>query len=164
MDETGFCSRPMKGKKRAVVYSKTCMTKAAVREEIDLNHVSVVATINLLGQRLKPLYLITNQGIIKDPDLQMMSSGLALDQTPKGYQNGLSMDFYVHEILAPDCESLRNSLHDPNLPVFLIMDNCSSHNRAELLALYAHLNIHVIWLPPHSSHSCNRSIWGSSAN
>jgi hypothetical protein len=142
----------MKGRKRAVVYSKTCTTKAAVREEIDLNHVCLVATINLLAQRLKPLSLITNQVTIKDPDRQMMSSGLAQYQKPKRYQDGLSTEFYVGEVLGPYCESLRNALHDPALPVFPSMDKCSSHNRAELLSLSADYNVYVIWLPRRSSH------------
>jgi hypothetical protein len=59
----------MKAKKKTIVCSKVCTTKTAFREEIDLNHVSLRATINLLGQRLKTLYLITNTIAIKDPDL-----------------------------------------------------------------------------------------------
>jgi hypothetical protein len=121
----------MKDKKRAVVHSKTCTTKAAVREEIDLNHVGLVATINLFGRRLKPLYLLMNKVTIKDLDLQMMSNAFALYQTPNRYQNGLSMEDSVHEVIAPYCESLRNILHDPRLLVFLIMDNCHSHNRGD---------------------------------
>jgi hypothetical protein len=60
---------PMKTKKKVIVCSKACTTKAAFMEEIDLNHVSLVATINLLGQRLKTFYLITDTIAIKDPDL-----------------------------------------------------------------------------------------------
>jgi hypothetical protein len=59
----------MKVEKKAIVCSKACATKAAFREETDLNHVSLVATMNLLDQRLKPLYLIMNTIAIKDPDL-----------------------------------------------------------------------------------------------
>jgi hypothetical protein len=142
----------MKGKKKAVVYSKKCTTKAAFREEIDLNHVSLVATINLLGQRLTPLYLMTDKVAVKDLELQLMSNSLALYQTRRGYQNSHSMAFSVREILAPSCENLRNVTHDPTLPAFLIMDNCSSHNKQKLLDLYTRHNIQVIWLPPHSSH------------
>jgi hypothetical protein len=133
-------------------YSKKCTTKAALREEIDLNHVSLLATINLLGQRLKPLYLITNKVAVKDSELELMSNSLALSQTRKGYQNSHSMAFDVREILATYCENLRDVMHDTTLPVFLIMDNCSSHNKQELLDLYTRHNIKVIWLPPHSSH------------
>jgi hypothetical protein len=59
----------MKAKKKAIICSKACIAKAAFREEIDLNHMSLVATINLLGQRLKTLDLMTNMITIKDPDL-----------------------------------------------------------------------------------------------
>jgi hypothetical protein len=60
---------PMKAKKKAIVCSKACTTKAAFWEEIYLNHVSLVTTINLLGRRLKTLYLMTNTIAIKDSDL-----------------------------------------------------------------------------------------------
>jgi hypothetical protein len=82
----------------------------------------------------------------------MMSSHLALYETTKWYQNSHSMEFYVRDILAPYCEYLRNAMHNPVLPVFLIMDNCPSHNKRELLTLYTQYNIRVIWLPAHSSH------------
>jgi hypothetical protein len=152
MDETGFCSHSMKGKKKTVLYSKKCTTKAAFREERELNHVSLVATINLLGQRLKPLYLITNKVAVKDSELQLMSNSLALCQTRRGYQNSHSMAFSVREILARYCENLRNVTHDPKLPVFLTMDKCSSPNKQKLLDLYPRHKMKVIWLPPHSSH------------
>jgi hypothetical protein len=82
----------------------------------------------------------------------MMSSHLALYETTKWYQNSHFMEFYVREILAPYCEHLRNAMHDPALPVFLIMDNCPSHNERELLALYTQYNIQASWLPVIRSH------------
>jgi hypothetical protein len=45
------------------------------------------------------------------------------------------------------CGHLRSVMHDLTLPVFLNLDNCFSYNKAELLTLYAHRNIQVIW--PH---------------
>jgi hypothetical protein len=46
MDETGFCSRPMKAKKK-IVDSMGCGTKAVYSKETDLSHVNLVAVINL---------------------------------------------------------------------------------------------------------------------
>jgi hypothetical protein len=43
-------------------------------------------------------------------------------------------------------------MHDSTLPVFLIMDNCPSHNKQALLVLYAHHKIREIWLSAHSSY------------
>jgi hypothetical protein len=48
-DETAFCSHPMKGKKKRIVYSMGCGTKAAYRKETDLKQMNLVATMNLLG-------------------------------------------------------------------------------------------------------------------
>jgi hypothetical protein len=101
VDETGLCSRPMKAKKKVIVYSMGCGTKAAHREETDLKHVSLVSTTDLLGQRLKMLYFIANKVAIKDPDSCLTSGNLTLYQTLKGYQNGDSMsstsaEFWLH--------------------------------------------------------------------
>jgi hypothetical protein len=101
---------------------------------------------------LKLLYLIMNQVAIKDPDLQLLPGDLALYQTSKRYQDNDFMNFYIHEILAPYWENLRDVMHGPTRPVFLIMDNYLSHSKPQLLALYRHYNIHMISLPPHSSH------------
>jgi hypothetical protein len=142
----------MKAKKKAIVYSKACTIKAVFREETDLNHMSLGAIINLLGQPLKPLYLFANNIVIKDADFRMMSSNLVLYEATKGYQNSHSMEFYVREILAPSCDHVGNAMHDPALPVFLIMNNCPMHNKRELLILLTQYNIQVIWIPAHSSH------------
>jgi hypothetical protein len=45
MDETGVFSRAMKAREKTIVFSKGCTTKAACREERDLDHESLVATI-----------------------------------------------------------------------------------------------------------------------
>jgi hypothetical protein len=100
--------------------------------------------MNLLGQLLKPFHLITNKLAIKDPDSPLMSGSLVLYWTPKFCHNSLSMASYVREILVPYCENLRHVMPDPMPPIFLIMDNRSSHTKPELLALYALDNVHVI--------------------
>jgi hypothetical protein len=101
---------------------------------------------------VKSLSLITNNIAIKDPDLRMMSRNLGLFKMTKGCQNSHSMELYVRGIMAPYCEHLRNAMHYPELSVFLIMNNCPSHNKRGLLVLYTQYNIQVIWLPAHSSH------------
>jgi hypothetical protein len=48
MDETGFCSRPEKAKKRKVMYRTDCPVKSAFREQSDLNHITLMGTILFL--------------------------------------------------------------------------------------------------------------------
>jgi hypothetical protein len=104
--------------------------------------------MHLLGQRLKPFYLSTNKLSIKDSDSQLMSGSPVPYWTPKYPRNSLSLTLYVRDILVPDYENLRNVMDDPMPPISLTMDNCSSHSKPELLALYALDNIRVIELPP----------------
>jgi hypothetical protein len=129
VDETGFCSRPMKAKKKTIVYAKRCTRKAACTEESAFNHMSLVATLNLFGEHLKPFYLITNKVANKDADLQLLATNVALSQTPKGYENSYSMDFDVCKMLVLYCDNLRNAIHDPTPPICLIVDNCPSHKK-----------------------------------
>jgi hypothetical protein len=112
--------------------------------------------MNLLGQPLRPVHLIANKLAIKDPDSPLMSDSLVLYWTPKCCQNSLSMASYVREIRVPYCQNLRNVMHDSMPPICLIMDNCSSHTKPELLALYALDNIDVIELPLIADTLCNR--------
>jgi hypothetical protein len=72
IDEIGCCSRPMKAKKKSIVHSKARPREAACRKESDLNHLSLVARINLFGEQLKALYVTTNNVALKDPDLQLL--------------------------------------------------------------------------------------------
>jgi hypothetical protein len=52
MDEIGFCSRPMKAKRKTIVDSNACTTKAACTEESDFHHMSPVATIIKMMHRV----------------------------------------------------------------------------------------------------------------
>jgi hypothetical protein len=78
MDEIEFCSRPMEVKKKTIVYSIRCGSKAAYREETYLNHLSLLVTINLVGQRVTLLSLVRNKVAIKDLDLQLMPGNVGL--------------------------------------------------------------------------------------
>jgi hypothetical protein len=109
-----------------------------------------------LGQRLKSFWLLTNKLAIKDPDSQLMSGSRVLYSTPKYPRNSLSLTLCVRDILVPYYGNLPNVMHDPMPPISLTMDNCSSHSKPELLALYALDDIHVIELPPIPDTSCNR--------
>jgi hypothetical protein len=104
--------------------------------------------MHLLGQRLKPFYLPTNKLAIKNSDSQLMSGSRVLYWTPNYPRNSLSLTLYVRDILVPYYGNLPNVMPDPMPPISLTMDNCSSHSKPELLALYALDNIHVIELSP----------------
>jgi hypothetical protein len=74
-----------------------------------------VVTNNLFGERLTPLYLMTNKIAIDDPYLHLLLSPLALYATPNGSENRPFLNFCVRKVLAPYCEDLRNVM-DANAP------------------------------------------------
>jgi hypothetical protein len=152
MDETGFCSREMKNRKKTVVFLTNCPVVAKYTEETDADHVSLAATISFSGLPLKPMFLTRREIRFTSPALQDLSDDIAVCTTAKAYQTEASMRQYLHQVIAPYCAELRHRREDPELPVFLIMDNCSSHRTDELFRIYDELNVRPIWLPPHSSH------------
>jgi hypothetical protein len=66
---SGFCSRPEKAKKRKIVYRSDCPVKPGFREHTDTNHISLVATISLSGEALKPIFMTTSAPSFTDPIL-----------------------------------------------------------------------------------------------
>lgn len=152
MDETGFCSRPTKGRKKTVVYVPECSVSPVFLAKPDANHVTLVATISFAFHSLKPMFLTVSDVRFQDPDLRTLQPEIVLHTTAKGYQTSASMANYIDTILRPYCVYVRISLQDPSAPIFLIMDNCESHKTPALLQIYTDLNIRVIWLPAHSSH------------
>jgi hypothetical protein len=152
MDETGFCARPDKAKKKKVVYRYDCPVKPAFREQSDPNHVSLVATITLAGETLKPMFLTTAVPNFTDPRMAELASDIVCCRTAKGYQTHESMAIYLRDVLTPYCQRVRDEMNDQTLPIFLIMDKCGCHKKETLSGVYEALNIQIIWLPPHSSH------------
>jgi hypothetical protein len=151
MDETWFCSPPTKGKRKKIVSAYECPMKPVFREPGDLSHVTLVATITLSLEILKPMFVATRQVHFGDQDLQTLRPDIIVCKTRTGCQAGESIAYSFHEILAPfDC-ALRESIDDPILPVFRIMENCELHKTAALLDIYVHLDITVVSLLPHSS-------------
>jgi hypothetical protein len=152
MDETGLSVRPDKGRQKKCVYSVGLEIEPRFREENDISHITLVGTVSLSCTSLPSLILTTSEIKFKSQQLRDLENSFWIRKTPKGYMNRDSMAYYIAVILRPYCAQLRERLGDPTLPVWLIMDNHSSHNREELMEMFAQAKIYIIWLPPHSTH------------
>jgi hypothetical protein len=133
MDETGFCSRPTKGRKKTVVYVPQCPVSPVFLGKPDANHVTLVATISFSFHSLKPMFLTVSDLHFRDSDLRTLQPEIVFHKTAKGYQTSASMADYIDAILKPYCLTVRLSLQDPSVPIFLMMDNCESHKTPSLL-------------------------------
>ena len=63
------------------------------------------------------------------------------------------MVYWIQNCLRPYVCNVQKNLGDENAPVFLIMDNCPSHNTLEVQKAFREVKgLEIIWMPPHSSH------------
>ena len=61
MDESGFCSRMDKGRKRKCVVSKSCEISPTFQEEDGSSQLTIVSTISLSGDALCPMFITKEQ-------------------------------------------------------------------------------------------------------
>ena len=153
MDESGFTSRADKGRKKKCVYSLNVPTAPRVCEEENISQVTVVSAMNLAGECLKPMFITIEQIKFNIIELEMIRKDIVCVQSSKGYQSEKTMAFWVKNVFGRYCKHVRDNLQDPNATIWIIMDNCSSHNTDLVQREFSEIgNIEVIWLPPHSSH------------
>ena len=152
-DETGFHQRIDKGSKRKCCYALDVDTDPRFQEESQTSTVSLVATINLVGESLKPLFLTKELVRYKSKTLQQLRTRLETFTTPRGYQNESSMLYYLHHIIRPYVLDVQKELGDEDASVYLVMDQCPSHMTERVKdAIKQIKGLRTIPLPPHSSH------------
>ncbi len=154
MDESGFCSRMDKGRKRKCVVSKSCEISPTFQEEDGSSQLTIVSTISLSGDALCPMFITKEQikvnGNFANDSIFARSLHFV---TKKGYQDEASMVFWIENLLKSYVEGVQSELGDPDAPVFLIMDNCRVHNTPAVQTAFRNLRgLEIIWMPPHSSH------------
>ena len=63
------------------------------------------------------------------------------------------MHEWVINVLAPYVLSIREEIAQTNAPCVLVVDNMTTHGNDEVMNLFNNIgNVHVVFLPPHSSH------------
>ena len=152
-DETGFHSRIDKGSKRKCVCMKGPGPEPKFRESSQSTTVSLVATINMMGEALTPLFLCKESVQFRSRGLQLLKNRLFIFQTQKGYQTEDSMLFYLDNVIQPYIYRVQEEVTDSSAKVYLIMDQCSSHMTPKVKETVKRMNgLKLIKLPPHSSH------------
>ena len=153
MDETGFHSRIEKNRRRKCVFHKKCTTHVTFSEEANSTTLSLMATICGDGGMLPPMFVCKENVPLSSYELQTLRNRFYVTRSPKGYATEQSMLDWITKVLDPYVQSLTAILCRPDSLVYLIMDNCGVHNTP---AVRAKLNqiprLHIIWLPPHTSH------------
>jgi hypothetical protein len=151
MDESGFSQRPWKGKRKNCVFLMDSPVKPSFRDEPDANHVTIVGAVTLAGYPLAPLLLSTRVKLPEEIDNSYLPGQYLYLHTPKGYLNRDAMDYWFDHILVPYVEATRARYQIPSKAI-LILDGLKAHDTPHVADLMAHHDIHVVLLPPHTSH------------
>ena len=152
MDETGFASRIDKGRKKKCVCSKVILTPPRFQEEKQVSQLSVVVSVNLLGELLRPMFITKEEIRMNNGPIRTVAQHSVFTRSSKGYQTADTMIDWIRNVWEPYCNTVRTEIGNPEAPMFLILDNCPSHNTPPVLEMFRQLKTQLIWLPPHSSH------------
>lgn len=152
MDETGFASRIDKGRKKKCVCSKVIPTPPRFQEEKQVSQLSVVVSVNLLGELLRPMFITKEEIRMNNGPIRTVAQHSVFTRSSKGYQTANTMIDWIRNVWEPYCSTVRTEIGNPEAPMFLILDNCPSHNTPPILEMFRQLKTELIWLPPHSSH------------
>ena len=152
MDETGFASRIDKGRKKKCVCSKVIPTPPRFQEEKQVSQLSVAVSLNLLGELLRPMFITKEEIRMNNGPIRTVAQHSVFTRSSKGYQTANTMIDWIRNVWEPYCKTVRTEMGNPEAPMFLILDNCPSHNTPPVLEMFRQLKTELIWLPPHSSH------------
>ncbi|KAJ8930595.1 hypothetical protein NQ314_016591 [Rhamnusium bicolor] len=142
MDESGFQTVPSKLPKHVAPTGKREVAKNVAAEQGKT--VMVACSMSVTGHYVPPFFIFArkrlNLLLIKDAP-----TGSALGVTDSGYMNSLRFIDYL-EHFRKDTNPTADS------PILLILDNHISHTSLQAITYAKNNNIHLLSLPPHSSH------------
>jgi hypothetical protein len=151
MDESGFSQRPLKGKRKNCVFFPDLPVKPTFLEAQDSNHVTIVGALTLTGYPLVPLLLATRARLPEEIERSYLPNEFLYLHTPKGYLNREAMDFWFDNILVPYIQRIR-VMFQASPKAILIIDGPKAPETLHMNDLMVRYNVHVILLPPHTSH------------
>ena len=153
MDESGFGSRPDKGKRKKCVLVRDCKTTPVWQEKTDGYHISWVAAITASCDMLRPMLITPRKR--QDPEFHdtFLPKFADFVYSSSGYQTVETMLYWIDNILTPHVRRVREEIGQPDALVILVMDGLLSHFSEYCVERFNQLApIELIDLPAHSSH------------
>jgi hypothetical protein len=129
MDETGNGIRREKARDELVVCSNRTSGPGQYRDASDITHVSLVAPLSLSGASLKHMFLPISEAYYNDYYICVQKDLLVTCKNPKRSITSERATRHLSQIVKPYCERLGREHNDDRLPVYLVIDNCATHNR-----------------------------------
>ena len=120
-------------------------------------NITIMACVNASGEKMPPM-LITKGKTARSLhgfNTTGAPSGSIWTYQEKGWMTDELGEMWFRDIFLPNC--------GPSRPQILILDGHSSHETLSLLQLAVEENIHILSLPPHTTHALqplDRSVFG----
>lgn len=145
MDETGL--HVGKGSNGRVLGENRGKSKTYARDPDIKEWVTIIECINAAGSRLRPLVIFKGRDIQStwfsdtSPDWRYTTS-------VNGWtSNELGLEWFTNSFLKEAVPPAESEIH-----TILVMDNHASHTTPEIQHLCLLHHVHIVFLPPHSSH------------
>lgn len=154
VDEIGFCRKSRHEKLRCIAPASAAHQHVEYIPSSDVDRTfTLIATITLDGERLKPMIVCPVKSLPKDFLSTEVWNGkdCILGYAESGFANKSLLHTWYDGVLRPQLAQNRLKLGD-NAPAVIICDGFRAHNDPELLAKAAVDNVRMIFIPPHSSH------------
>jgi hypothetical protein len=156
LDEVGISD--WEDRKTKSVLVPRSMADQAVHHKVSrkLKHVSVIACVSAAGESLMP-YIVTSQDSTRIRE-QLKKSGVRfgtdfiLKQRSKPYINAEIFMEYIRLVFLPNLNELRSLDQFADEDAVLLMDNCPSHVKEDVLDLLRDARVRVITWAPHATH------------
>ena len=153
IDEAGF-GQSKSGRERSVkvLCSKSHVGPVSFVGQRDVHYVTAIAAITASGHALSPGLIIRRQ--TTHPDMLKLPfwRRSRVYSSPKAFISRKIFEDFIRSHVCHYIEQAQRKLGKPESKAVLIMDGHKSHLTSALAAYLASLRIHLVFIPPHSSH------------
>ena len=154
VDEIGFCRKSRHQKLRCIAPACAIGQRVEYIPQPDVDKTfTLIATITLDGDRLKPMIVCPVKSLPKDFLSTEVWNGkdCIIQYSESGFANKSILNKWYDEVLVPQLKQNRGDM-GMRAPAVLLCDGFRAHNDPELLAKAAKDNVRIVFIPPHSSH------------
>jgi hypothetical protein len=155
LDEVGISEWEDRKVKNVVVPLTVGSQTVHHRVSRNLKHLSIITCISAGGACLTP-YVVSSQAsqpikqALADQGLQL-GRHLILRQRDKAYVNGEIFKDYIQRVFIPHLEILRQKEEFAGEEAALLMDNCPSHVKPEILGILTEARVRIVTFAPHTT-------------
>ena len=153
LDETGFGgSKAVKKRGKKVLVKKSYTGKCFYQAEKQVNLITALIAVTASGEMITPCCIVQRGTEHPDEAKCPFYNKMKVFTTPNAFITRSVFENYLNEYVLKHIEKVRTEIGNSSAPALIIYDGHKAHLSQVLFASCAEKNIHVVIIPPHSSH------------